>query len=48
MTKAEYAENSGFLQRGSEEHEEYAEAHSTEIQKETVQTCSKRCVTEII
>ena len=28
--KTEYAENGGFLQRDSVEHEEYAEAYSTE------------------
>ena len=30
MMKTEYAENGGFLQRDSVEHEEYAEAYSTE------------------
>lgn len=30
MMKTEYAENGGFLQRDSVEHEEYAEACSTE------------------
>ena len=31
--KTEYAENGGFLQRDSVEHEEYAEAYSAEIRK---------------
>ena len=31
--KTEYAENGGFLQRDSVEHEEYAEAYSAECQK---------------
>ena len=30
MMKTEYAENGGFLQRDSVEHEEYAEAYNTE------------------
>ena len=33
MMKTEYAERGGFLQRDSVEHEEYAEAYSTEIRK---------------
>ena len=33
MMKTEYAGNGGFLQRDSVEHEEYAEAYSTENQK---------------
>ena len=33
MMKTEYTENGGFLQRDSVEHEEYAEAYSTENQK---------------
>ena len=33
MMKTEYARNGGFLQRDSVEHEEYAEAYSTENQK---------------
>ena len=33
MMKTEYAENGGFLQRDSVEHEEYAEAYSAECQK---------------
>ena len=51
MMKTEYAENGGFLQRDSVEHEEYAEAYSTEsreLTERTVQTCLKRCCAEII
>jgi len=33
MMKTEYTENSGFLQRDSVEHKEYAEACSTENQE---------------
>ena len=33
MRKTEYTENGGFLQRDSVEHEEYAEAYSTENQE---------------
>jgi len=33
MMKTEYIENGGFLQRDSVEHEEYAEAYSTENQE---------------
>ena len=33
MMKTEYTEKGGFLQRGSVEHEKYAEAYSTETQK---------------
>ena len=50
MMKTEYTECDGFLQRDGVEHKEYAEAYSTEIKKqkkETVQTCLKRCLTEI-
>ena len=34
MMKTEYAENGGFLQRDSVEHEEYAEAYSTESRED--------------
>ena len=33
MMKTEYIENDGFLQRDIVEHEEYAEAYSTETQE---------------
>ena len=33
MMKTEYAENGGFLQKDSVEHEEYAEAYSTGSRK---------------
>ena len=35
MMKTEYVENGGFLQMDSVEHEEYAEAYSTESRKVT-------------